>query len=100
MCGVGPARIRTHNSIVAALQEMVEQQGAATDRERRIPEMYSVSSDGVVTEAVMDLVIGWPGAGQRYFVDATVRWPFAARYGNASSVPGEAASTGDADKHA
>ena len=65
VCEVGPSRLRAHTAIVATMRRALERSGAAVSIERVIPELYVRKPSGHIEEVRMDLVVSWPGAGNR-----------------------------------
>jgi len=68
------------------------------DSERNIPELYVVDRRGRLLDRIMDLVVRWPASGRCFWLDVTVRSPFAADLVRPHERPGEAARSGEADK--
>jgi hypothetical protein len=98
LCGAGPMRMRGHRAIASTLRAAVEREGAIVDLERTLPELYSTDASGAVTEAVMDMVIYWPGAGTAHWVDVSIRCAHASRYTTAQKRGGVAAAAGEVEK--
>ena len=92
--------MRGHRAVVAVLRKALEATGAAVDLERTIPELVKVQSGGAVQEAIMDLVVAWPGAGAPHWIDVSIRCPFATRYACTRVKVGAAAADGEAEKRA
>ena len=100
LCKVGPSRVRTHNSIARCLAKELKQSGAATDLERHVPEMYKVSPQGAVTEAIADVTLRWPSEGLLTHVDVSVRAAGADRYlSQARRGIARAATVAEREKH-
>ena len=55
-------RLRTQKALVNVLRRSAERTGATVDVERYLPEMYQVDDEGAIHEAIMDVVIHWPGS--------------------------------------
>ena len=75
--------------------------GAAVDMERYIPHLYDTTTkDGVTKqrEAIMDVVIHFPGSWTNALVDVSIRCPHAERYKNASTEVSIAALAGEREK--
>ena len=62
------------------------------------PDLYRRQANGEIREAILDLVVEWPGAGRRHLIDVTVRCPHAVRYPSSASKAGVAAAAGYKDK--
>eukprot|EP00973_Karenia_brevis_P054962 7642223-Karenia_brevis.AAC.1 len=60
LCKAGSARLRPHKAVMVAVKSICEKQGAFVDLERAIPQLYQLSDDGVVKEAILDVVISSP----------------------------------------
>ena len=97
LCKLGPARNRAHNSVARALARLLRSAGASVDFERAWPPLYKWSGT-TCTEAIIDLVVHWPGACNVHLLDVTVRCPHAARYETAHCTCGVAAAYGAKDK--
>ena len=99
-CGAGPNTLRTHNALSEVVRQLAVREGAFADKEQRVPDLYHVDpTSGAVVEAILDVVISWPGSGIVHRVDVTVRCPYAARYAATShSRSAVAADKGDEDK--
>ena len=94
---VGPARMRPYRALAAACAESLRRAGAVVDLERVWPSLYKWS-DGVCTEAVMDLVAWWPGSCNAHLIDVTVRCLHADRYARTCHRAGVPASGGEREK--
>ena len=99
VCKQGPARMRPHRALAAALAKQLRRCGAEVDLERTVVELAKVDRQGVTQEAILDLVVTFPGSVQPLLIDVTIRCPHATRYQHASHTPGEAASTAAREKH-
>ena len=97
LCKVGPARMRPHRAVASALKHLLKSSGAHVDIERAWPPLYEWSGDRC-KEAVMDLVVHWPGSCTSFLVDVTIRCPHASRYTHACTKAGVAAAAGTKDK--
>eukprot|EP00973_Karenia_brevis_P078473 10895601-Karenia_brevis.AAC.1 len=64
-----------------------------------MPSMYRISTEGVVTEAIPDVVLSFPGSLSLTALDVTVRCPHGERYEKAQEVAGTAAADGELEKH-
>ena len=98
LCKQGPARMRPHRALAHALARVLRACRAEVDIERVVPELVQVGDNGVVHEAVMDLVATFPGSVRPLYIDVTIRCPHAARYVQAATAPGQAAAGGVKDK--
>ena len=98
LCKQGPARMRPHRALAAALARELRRCGAEVDLERTVIELAQYDNEGNIREAILDLVVGFPGAVQQLFIDVTIRCPHAGRYEHAAHSPGEAASSAAREK--
>ena len=98
LCKAGPARLRPHRALARRLMALVRAAGAHADYERSVPDMYSMDSAGLIHEAILDVVITFPGATGVYPVDCSIRAPQASRYVDTQDRPGVAAATGESEK--
>ena len=99
VCTMASARLRAHRQMVHALAAIMKRAGAEVDIERAVPEWHGRGPKGAPEEAIMDVVIRWPGTNELHFVDVTVRAPWSGRYTAAQTVPGSAAETAWKEKH-
>ena len=99
LCKQGPARMRPHRALAAALARELRRCGAEVDLERTVLELARRDEAGNLKEAILDLVVTFPGTFQQHYVDVTIRCPHAARYEHAAVAPGEAASAAAREKH-
>ena len=95
-CKAGPARLRPHRAVMMSIKKILVKSGAGVDTERAIPQPYRVAPDGVVKEAILDVVVISPGCLQTYPVDVTIRCPHGLE--SASSRPAVAAKDGELEK--
>ena len=91
-------QLRSHNALAAVLRHTLVRAGAFVDRERVVPELCAVREDGSRVDAILDLVVRWPGLGSETLVDVSIRSAHAERYTAAASVPADAASDGEGSK--
>ena len=99
LCKAGPARLRPHQQLAAALASSLRAAGAHVDLERVVPELMNRgAADAAARDAVLDLVVSFPGSFEQRWLDVSIRCPLATRYSQAPSVPGSAASKGAEDK--
>ena len=99
LCKAGPARQRPHKQLAATLAAALRTAGAHVDLERVVPEMMNPSAvDGANRDAILDLVVSFPGSFELRWLDVTIRCPLANRYPMAQSVPGSAASKSAEEK--
>ena len=97
LCRVGPARMRPHRGLCHVLCQEIKFAGTHVDLERACPEFYKISETGAVEEeAILDVVIHFPGGPQQRMVDFTIRCPHASSYANCDKVTASAASSGAA----
>ena len=90
--------MRPHRALAASLARELRRVGAEVDLERTVVELAKRNSDGSVKEAILDLVVCFPGSVQPLFIDVTIRCPHAERYEHAFHSPGEAASVAVREK--
>ena len=84
--------MRPHRALAAALARELRRCGAEVDLERTVVELAKRDQAGNIKEAILDLVVTFPGAVQQQFIDVTIRCPHADRDEHAADSPGEAAS--------
>ena len=95
LCKAGPARLRPHQQSAASLRAA----GAHVDLERVVPELINRdAADAAARDAVLDIVVSFPGSFEQRWLDVSTRCPLATRYPQAPNVPGSAASKGAEDK--
>ena len=103
-CHAAPSRTRVHKSLAVTLADQVRRAQAEVNLEQAVPELGRWWKDAAgawhCQDAVMDLVIAWPGAWLgKTLVDVTVRDPQAARYQPAATKkPGASAAKADEEK--
>ena len=90
--------MRPHRALAAALARFLRECRTEVDIDRTVPELIRVAPNGAVQEAVLDLVVIFPGSVQLLCIDVSIRCPHAQRYGQAAASPGEAADAAIADK--
>ena len=68
--------------------------------ERACPQLFEVNEQGSITEAILDVVIHFPGGPIQRMIDSTIRCPHAPSYSSSvpALVPGVAADSGIQDK--
>eukprot|EP00973_Karenia_brevis_P022840 3142191-Karenia_brevis.AAC.1 len=71
---------------MTAIQKVCEKTGAFVDLERAIPALYRVGDDGVVKEAILDVVILSPGSFTLHALDVTIRCPHGCRNDRGQSL--------------
>lgn len=74
---------------------------ANVDLERVVPDLLQVcqrENGDTYVDAILDLVVCWPGQVQPAWLDVTVRCPHAVRYAVAHARTGHAAAGGEQDK--
>ena len=98
LCDAGAAKLRTHNALKFVLAQELRAEGAFVDVEGRVPDLYKRLANGEIREAILELVVEWPGAGRRHLIVVTVRCPHAVRYPSSATKVGIAAASGDRDK--
>ena len=57
VCKKGPARMRPHRHMAAALAECLRQAGAEIDLERTVIELAQQQEDGSIREGILDLFV-------------------------------------------
>ena len=62
ICKHGPARMRPHRFMAAAVATNLRGAGAEVDLERKVIELAQINEDGTVKEAVLDLYVLFPGS--------------------------------------
>eukprot|EP00959_Pyramimonas_sp_CCMP1952_P461103 9481044-Pyramimonas_sp.AAC.1 len=62
LCKQGPARMRPHRALAAALARLLRECRAEIDIGRTVPELIRVLPNRAVQEAVLDLVVTFPGS--------------------------------------
>ena len=86
------------------LAKRFKELGCFVDVERAIPSLHKVDNNGVVTEAILDVVCSTPGALMSSMLDVTIRCPHAVRtsdgHRSAASQPAQAAIDGEQEKAA
>ena len=79
----------------------MKEAGAAVDLERNIPWLYDeVEKDGVMRtrEAIMDVVVNFPGTWCTALVDVSIRCPHSERYNRAVTEPALTSRNGEKNK--
>ena len=68
--------------------------------ERACLQLFEIDENGQIIEAILDVVMHFPGGPQQRMLDATIRCPHAQTYRDLQpgSVPGVAAASGIKDK--
>ena len=101
LCKMGPARMRPHRHLAATLTRELLAAQVEVDVERVAPELMDTrpNKPDDKRDAVLDLVVTFPGSFAQSWVDVSIRCPHAERYAQASSVPGEAAAKAAEEKH-
>ncbi|CAK0852171.1 unnamed protein product [Prorocentrum cordatum] len=100
LCNHGPARMRPHRALAAALARLLQGCRAEVDVERTVPKLVRITETGAVVEAVLDLVVTFPGTVKPLYIDVSIRCPHASRYRTAATSVGEAARAADTDTRA
>ena len=93
--------MRPHRHLAAVLRRELRAAGAEVDMERVVPELIDRRPQTAddKRDAVLDLVVSFPGAFMQGWVDVSIRCPHAERYGRADQVPGKAAAKAAEEKH-
>ena len=84
--------------MLVKVARMLRSSGARADIERFCPQLYQVTGDGHIREAILDVVVAWPGMPSLHYIDVTIHSPFAASLVNAHTAPGVAATGGEQSK--
>ena len=90
--------MRPHRALAATLARELRRCGAEVDLERTVVELTQTDERGRVTEAILDLVLTFPGSVQPLYVDVTIRSPHASRYERAHHRLGGAAAAAVREK--
>ena len=88
---MGAAKHRPHEEGKHALRKALLKTRPNIDVERYVPELYSITGK----EAIMDLVVSYPGSARSLLIDVTVRSPEAT---NAQRKVGASGEGGVRDK--
>lgn len=108
-CVVGASRFRKHRALLMALARKLVHCGAHVDVERACPDLFRVlngaqqDADAAaethhVKEAILDIVVTFPGSLRQYRVDVTVHSAYAPSCTTSHCVAGAAASKGESAK--
>ena len=99
LCDHAAARLRPHRALCRAIGRACRATGAAVDYERHVPHMYIwEEANQRHREAILDVVVTWPGATVLRSIDVTICCPLAERVHTAWKVPGAAAVTAERRK--
>lgn len=99
VCNKGPSQRRAYTALERTLGSLLREAGANVDLEMTVPELLEALPKGEAREAIMDLVVWWPGSTHCHLIDVTIRSPHAERYlPRASRDPLHTADMGDKDK--
>eukprot|EP00973_Karenia_brevis_P076975 10688968-Karenia_brevis.AAC.1 len=84
------------------LYTFLERLGCFVDTERAVPCLFRVDGNGVVTEAILDVVMSLPGGLLSSYFDVTIRCPHSVRNAHghrlAALKPSVAAADGELEK--
>ena len=94
LCKCGPARLRPHRALATVLAKEGERGGAHVNLEHACPQVYETHDDGRVLEAILDVVMHFPGGPSQRMIDVTVRCPHASIYNDCNLISGVAANAG------
>ena len=61
LCRCGPARLRAHTALNTVLAKESKRAGAHVNVEKACPQLYECDAQGTVTEAILDVVLHFPG---------------------------------------
>ncbi len=89
LCDLGNARLRPHDCLKTKLAAELAALHVYADIERHVPSMYRVNEKGNIEEAVLDIVVSYPGEAGMEAIDVTIRCPF---HDATQKPPGPAAS--------
>ncbi len=89
LCELGNARLRPHDCLKIQIAAERAALHVYADLERHVPSMYKVNEKGNIEEAVLDIVVSYPGEAGMAAIGVTVRCPF---HDAAQKPPGPAAS--------
>lgn len=101
LCDKGPAKVRVHTAVCHVLSKELSECKAMVDMERVVPDLMQVverDTGKTYIDAILDLVVCWPGQVQPAWLDVTIRCPHAVRYPVAHARAGHAAAVGEQDK--
>ena len=102
VCKAGPARLRPHRAVMTTCKHALRKAGAEVDLERALPYLYVVSPGGIVTKAILDVVVSIPGCISTVPIDVTIRCPHAVRnatgISTAAVLPAVAAREGELER--
>ena len=101
ICSHAAARNRPHRTICRAIGRLARAAGSTVDYERAIPELYEWEQDKPKPrEAILDVVLTWPGALALQTVDVCISCPHADRTSAAWRRPALAATNAEKRKAA
>ena len=89
--------MRPHRSLLETLLHLFVKSGCFADAERAVPSLYRISHEGEVTEAILDVVMSFPGGLMSFFFDVTVRCPHSVRNAQGGRAAATRASVAAAD---
>ena len=98
LCKAGPALLRLHRAVQRMLGQLLMSTGANVKYERPVSDFYRLRQGGTVQEAILDLVVTFPGDVGYYAVDVSIRATQASRYGGAASWAGVPSAAGALEK--
>ena len=99
VCKHSAARLRPHRAICRALGRSMRAAGAQVDYERAIVEHYRWDSSlQRYQEAILDVVLTWPGAVALQAIDVCISCPLAERVPAAAKHAGKAATQAEKRK--
>ena len=62
------------------------------------PQLYKILEGGDIQEAILDVVVAWPGLPALHYIDVTIHSAFASSLRKATTCPGVAAAGGEKGK--
>ncbi len=98
LCRNGRARIKPHRMVTRSFCRVFETMNVYADEERAVPCLYQIEEDGRVKEAILDVVLSFPGESGLVPFDITIRCPHGEEEVVAAWQPGHAAKLGCLDK--
>ncbi len=98
LCRVGKSRLKPHRMVTRSFCRLFETMNVYADEERAVPSLYQIEENGRVKEAVLDVVLSFPGETGLVPFDVTIRCPHGEDEGVAATKPGHAAKSGCLDK--
>ncbi len=76
ICNKGNAILRPHDSMKVKLASELIALHVYADIERHVPSMYRMNEKGNIEEAILDVVVSYPGEAGMEAIDVTIGCPF------------------------